>query len=454
MKRAASARSETNASPTRAASLQATKRTRYGQEETPERESGAFAALPNELLAQIAAAAGPLGASRAAAASTRFGPYAREVMQQVTQQVQTTLCPDYWSCLRALECAMAADDADRVERILAAGIVNAFLPVAPLDAVVGTDRDTATPWALAQGPCLLPLDIGPLSFLSASSPVPEGWTPLALAAVMGSRRTVRLLVSIGARPRLTTESLVNGLIQYVSNVDTRAQGLRRYALSAPPAATLPDVLLSFPRTHPLAAADANPLSVFRTMVLSAAGDFMWPLVYALRTGVQSAGQEERVAREIGGVLGPIMLALPWRHAFDRDLRGDLQSGEINSAVDAQTGALVTAFINSDVAPLDTLERLLDAGYDPLERVTIMPTQRLRGLGSEIDAALAASARALDQVDTCEASSFPLRCFGDRLYYGTMATINRLFFDRYMELLIDGVLAHAAQESTGMAEGEA
>ena len=72
MKRTAFADGEVGTAPSEKLSPQA-KRPRY-PEETPERESGAFAVLPGEMIAQILRTAGLFAAARTAAASARLGP--------------------------------------------------------------------------------------------------------------------------------------------------------------------------------------------------------------------------------------------------------------------------------------------------------------------------------------------------------------------------------------------
>ncbi|AGO83992.1 hypothetical protein psal_cds_348 [Pandoravirus salinus] len=226
--------------------------------------------LPGEMWHAVISNLGPAEALGLGGVSRAFESGRRATLEREVAQTRRQVCPDPLACTRALLCAILRDDVDTVAAILSTGILRADVPmVHGVDDVSGLLRGMRCGFAFRAPEGVAQRDRG----LDLGSTISD-LTPLGLAAVAGSPRTVRLLGSRGVRPWPTVEALIESALM--------SEGVARDALvegregdqrfrTRPASDAARALIATFARTRPtLSVSDTHPLDVLREATLEAA----------------------------------------------------------------------------------------------------------------------------------------------------------------------------------------
>ncbi|AJF97592.1 hypothetical protein TW95_gp0858 [Pandoravirus inopinatum] len=227
-------------------------------------------ALPPELWTYILGKAGPGAAASAAQASRTLYTYAQTAARDIGAATKRGACRKPLACTRALVCAIVRDDPDDLAAILLSGVVNPQLPAVPTYASAA-DAELAR-LLMSEGECTAVTSLAgdPVYFFEVpSATLPGGWTPLNMAVVFRSPRSIAVLKSFGARPTTTVEPLLAEVMRSADSpfvmVFQREDGT---LAPLPPRDVfrvdmLTQLLRAFGRTSPLANVDTNPLTIAR-----------------------------------------------------------------------------------------------------------------------------------------------------------------------------------------------
>ncbi|AVK75133.1 hypothetical protein pqer_cds_711 [Pandoravirus quercus] len=318
--------------------------------------------LPGELWIDILRKAGLSAAGSAAQVSSVFLGYAQTAAQDIGAATKRGACRTPLACTRALVCAIVRDDPDDLAAILLSRVVDPQFPAVPTYASA-TDAEL-TRLFMSAGECTAVKSLAgdPVYFFEVpSATLPGGWTPLNMAVVFRSPRSIAVLKSFGARPTTTVEPLLAEAMRSADSpfvmVSTREDGT---LAPLPPREVfrvdiLTQLLRAFGRTSPLANTDTNPLTVAREgAVLESITKMMKPITRVDDPRV-------RFFLHPAGDVSALEPAPP---------SDDLSNQErIRIATDALATQWARVYARSWRGIINVL---LDAGYSPDERTYIFP----------------------------------------------------------------------------------
>lgn len=224
--------------------------------------------LPGEMWYGVLSRLGLAETLSLPAMSRTFAAGQREALRRAAASARQQVCPDPLACTRALLCAIAYDDVDTVAAIFSTGVVRPDVPVI---------RDEADAGALFAGaPCAI-------EFLGTSGSViyrggyallsETELTPLALAVILGSPRTISLLASRGVRPWPTVEALIDLALTWRGAatdvaVSDRDGAQPRLVKAGSASSSVGALVAAYGRTRPrLSPTDTHPLDVLREAIL-------------------------------------------------------------------------------------------------------------------------------------------------------------------------------------------
>nr|UMO78843.1 hypothetical protein [Pandoravirus belohorizontensis] len=225
--------------------------------------------LPGEIWHSVLSQLGTAEALGLGGVSQTFEAGRRATLNREIAQARRQLCPDPLACTRALVCAIANDDIDAVAAILSTGVVRADTPAVRHPG----DIDNV----FAGAPCTIDfLAPGVAMYRPGRDQIFRDieLTPLALAVILGSPRTVGLLASHGVRPWPTVEALVDlALASPWSLMDiavtNRGDAQDRFVKERPATDVARALVAGYRRTLPvLSPVDTHPLDVLREAILN------------------------------------------------------------------------------------------------------------------------------------------------------------------------------------------
>ncbi|QBZ80933.1 hypothetical protein pclt_cds_335 [Pandoravirus celtis] len=224
--------------------------------------------LPGEVWHKVLSQVGTAEAMGLGGVSQTFESGRRATLQRTAAQTRRQLCPDPLACTRALLCAIAYDDVDTVAAILSTGVVRPDVPVIRHEADAGA-LFAGAPCAIEfLGPSGSVLYRGGYALLSETE-----LTPLALAVLLGSPRTIHLLGSHGVRPWPTVEALIDLALTWQGAatdvaVSDRGDAQPRLVKAGSASNSVRALVTTYGRTRPrLSLADTHPLDVLREAIL-------------------------------------------------------------------------------------------------------------------------------------------------------------------------------------------
>nr|UDO48131.1 hypothetical protein [Pandoravirus massiliensis] len=258
----------------------------------PKRRTLPWLSVASMAPAQIAALATSRHAGRPVGVDT-----ARQAASRLRLLYATNGCADYMGCASLLIEAIARDNAQEVQRLIA--MTRGLGPNSVLDG--HRLRTAGNPVVLArwQGDAATPaLDATPVADAGAGLAGDVFTTPLAVAAATGATDVIAALIDAGARPWPTVETILTPALTHplATVIDVAAvEGGTSLALarnvfagngdtahvtqrSYDPAAVVGLVTRAFPRTEPPGPWDINPLTMVRAHAIHAAA----PLTRRLR----------------------------------------------------------------------------------------------------------------------------------------------------------------------------
>ncbi|QBZ81297.1 hypothetical protein pclt_cds_710 [Pandoravirus celtis] len=303
--------------------------------------------------------AGPGAAASAAQASRALYTYAQTAARDIGAATKRGACHTPLACTRALVCAIVRDDPDDLAAILLSRVVDPQLPAVPTYASAA-DAELAR-LLMSEGECTAVTSLAgdPVYFFEVpSATLPGGWTPLNMAVVFRSPRSIAVLKSFGARPTTTVEPL---LAEVMRSADSPFVMVfqRKDGTLAPlpprdvlPVAMLDRLLSAFGRTSPLANADTNPLTAVRE-------DYV--LQESIRNAIPDTRADEPVrflARSVSAASRLGLAPLP------SDL---VNADQMRAMTDELAAQWADTYLRSWRAIIHVL---LEAGYSPDERTYV------------------------------------------------------------------------------------